>query len=196
MKYLVINPKRITTAQSTLIVDYLNQGKVVVYPTDTIYGFGCLADKAQAIKRIRKIKGSDTQKPLLVLMKDLGQVKKYCVSDSEKTKIIKELNLIKNVRPTSYILPHKNKLPAVLTGSSLGLGFRLPKSNFLRKILSMVEAPLVSTSLNLSGQTVLSTPGAEVAKFKVDLVIDAGILKNRASRLIDLSGAKARVIRK
>lgn len=196
MKYLVINPNRITVAQSTLIVDYLNQGKVIVCPTDTIYGFACRADKASAIKKIKKIKGLALDKALLVLMNNLAQVKKYCYLEEASAQTIKKEQANPKSRPTSFILPHRHNLPSVLTGSSDGLGFRLPKSKFLRKILSELDAPLVSTSFNLSGQKVYVTPAEVATKFKIDLVVDAGVLKNKSSRLVDLRAKRAKILRK
>lgn len=193
MKYLNINLNKVSPSESTLIVDCLNQGGIIIYPTDTIYGFGCRADQPEAISRLRQIKKLEADKPLLVLLKNLQQVKKYCHFNLRQALLIRKNRLA--ARPTSFILSHKHNLPEILTGGSDGLGFRLPKSRFLRKILRALDCPLVSTSLNLSGHQVLLSPDNLPTEFKVDLVINAGLLKNRASKIIDLKKNKLKIIR-
>jgi len=196
--YLKIDSKKITSADLALIVKTLNAGQVIVYPTDTIYGLGCLATDKKAIAKIKEIKKRDQNKPLLVLVSSLNMAKKYCFVSKEQEIILKKL--WSSSRPTSVILRHRNLLAPELTSNIGALALRLPKSDFLRKMIRMIRVPLVSTSFNLSGEPVLNKvdylADKVLSKNDPSLIIDGGILKNRASKIIDLSGEKIKIIRK
>ncbi|MDD5031764.1 MAG: L-threonylcarbamoyladenylate synthase [Patescibacteria group bacterium] len=187
MECLKINLKNIIKAEIDLIIDYLKRGKVIVYPTDTIYGLGCLATDKRAIKKIFRIKGREKRKPLLILVSDFKMLKKYCRIGKKQEKYLK--NAWKSARATSVILKKKNNLPRELTGGGKTVAVRLPKMKFLLKILRGTKQPIVSTSLNKSGQRNLdSVRGLDnyFKKEKPDLVIDGGTIKAKPSRLIDL----------
>lgn len=192
MKRIVFK-KDLSLKQSALIADYLNRGAIIAYPTDTVYGLGCRADSGKAIERIKRMKGSEKGKPLLVLMRDLEQVKKYCFLSDKEEALLKKLRAGK--RPTTFILRHKGLLPRVINPNSDGLGFRLPKSLFLRKILKAVDYPIISTSLNISGGEQYSSLRGLPASLKPDLAIDDGPLIGNPSRLIDIRRGKMEVIR-
>lgn len=146
MEKIKINLKKISRKEIDFIVEYLKKGKVIIYPTDTIYGLGCLADNAKAIKKIYKIKKRGAKKPLLVLVDSLKMADKYCKIDKEQEKFLKSAW----PGPVTVILEHKNKLPKVLTSVKKTLAVRLPKNDFLIKIIKRIKVPLVSTSVNIS----------------------------------------------
>lgn len=196
--YLKINQKKITSASLALIVKSLKKGEVIVYPTDTIYGLGCLASNAKAIKKIKLIKKRDSNKPLLILVSSLSMAKRYSIISKKQELIIKKI-WAKN-RPTSIILQHRNLLPHELVSEKMGLAIRLPKSDFLRKMIKMVRVPIVSTSFNISGEPVWNRVDSLTSliqnKSNPELVIDGGVLKNKASKLVDARGSKIKIIRK
>lgn len=202
MNYIKVNPKKINSAVINLIADSLYLGRVLILPTDTIYGFSCLANMVKPIKKIYRLKKRDSKKPLLVLVDSLRMAGEYVEISPEQRKILKEI-WSKNQPPTTVILKNKNKLPKELTRNSDGLAIRLPKSNFLIKIIRKAACPLVSTSLNLSGERTIDDLSKLDYYFpkknnRPDLIIDAGrTRKRKSSRLIDLrSVEKPVVIRK
>ncbi len=89
MKIIKTNLKNILNGQIDLIVDYLNRGKVVVYPSDTIYGVGCIAMNRTAIKKILKLKKRDKNKGLIILVDSIAMAKRYCQINLEQEKILK-----------------------------------------------------------------------------------------------------------
>lgn len=185
-----MNLKKINKAQVDLAISYFNIGKVVVYPTDTVYGLGCLATDAKAIKKIYAIKKREKNKPLLILAKNLETIKKYCFLNKKQENYIKEARL--EGKPVSFVLKKKGKLPKELSGGKDSIAVRLPdllKNHFLTKILEGVEGPIVSTSFNISGKKILGDLRDLENYFKEekpDLVIDAGIIKTEPSRLVDI----------
>jgi len=187
MEYLKINLKKIAKDEIDLIVDYFKRGKVIVYPTDTIYGLGGLATDKKAIKKNFKIKGRIEKKPFLILVNSFKMLKKYCWVSRKQEKYLRKT--WRGARAVSVILRKKRNLPYELTGGQETIAVRLPKSEFLLKILSGINQPIVSTSLNKSGHKNLDSVSHldnYFKKAKPDLVVDAGVIKARPSRLIDI----------
>jgi len=172
----------------------LKEGRILVLPTDTIYGLSCRADDKAAIKKIFFLKKRDPQTALIVLVSSLAMLKKYVFVSPAQEKIIRGYWRA-GERPTTLILRHRGKLPKELTGISDGLAVRLPKNDFLIKILNRVGVPLVSTSLNIKGEEPIvdlkdiadhfPQAGRDIA-----LAIDTGRPRRRKpSRLVDLRDA-------
>lgn len=185
MEQIKINFKKIKNDDLELIVDYLNKGKVVAYPTDTIYGLGCLADNRRAIKKIRRIKRQKNGQPFLILVDSLVMAKKYCVIGRWQSEFLKSVW----PGPVTVVLPSRGLLPCELAGGLDSLAVRLPKSDFIGKIIKKVKTPLVSTSLNKAGNKNL-VEICDLEKYfgniTPDLAINAGKLQKKASKLVDL----------
>ncbi|MDD4332896.1 MAG: L-threonylcarbamoyladenylate synthase [Patescibacteria group bacterium] len=199
MKIIKLNLQKINKNQINFMVDYFIHGKIAVYPTDTIYGVGCATTKKKAIKKILKLKKRDKNKGLIILVDSIVMAKKYCLIDNERAEILKKV--WSGRRPTTVILKSKKILPRELQGKTGDLAVRLPKSKFLTKIIRMVDIPLVSTSLNLSGEQPLGDVKNIDKIFNaklIDLVIDAGTIRNnKPSKIVDLRDVKnIKVIRK
>jgi len=198
MEYLKINLKKIAKDEIDLIVDYFKRGKVIVYPTDTIYGLGGLATDKKAIKKNFKIKGRIEKKPFLILVNSFKMLKKYCWVSRKQEKYLRKT--WRGARAVSVILRKKRNLPYELTCGQETIAVRLPKSEFLLKILSGINQPIVSTSLNKSGHKNLDSVSHldnYFKKAKPDLVVDAGAIKAKPSRLIDIRDIRnIKVLRK
>lgn len=185
MQTIKINQNKIIKVEVDLIVDYLKRGQVIAYPTDTVYGLGCDARNAEAIKKINKIKGEKKSKPLLVLISDFEMLKKYCFVNSMQLEYLKKIW----PGPVTVILKRRPGLPAELTGGLNSLAVRLPDNDFLTKIINEAGFPIVSTSLNKKGEKTLTDVKnlEKYFKYLPDLVIDAGECKRtKPSRLVDI----------
>ncbi len=167
------------------VVDYLNKGKIIIYPTDTIYGLGCDATNKKAINKIYKIKKRDKDKPLIVLMKNWCMLKKYCHVSAKQDKYMRSF------WPGSVtaIFKKRDNLPAEFAGGSDAIAVRMPDNLFLKKILTKFNKPIVSTSVNVAG----GKPLQELRKINkifnkdIDLAIDVGKINNKKpSKIIDV----------
>jgi len=176
------------------IIDLLTQelalGKVVVLPTDTIYGFSCLASNRLAVRRIYQLKQRPFNEPLLILVSSLKMLREYVqVSASQMVEIKKNQ---KGKRPTTFVLTGRGRLSRELASTSGGLAVRLPKNDFLIKIINKVGQALVSTSFNITGQPPINDLSLVRKYFpdnnqQPDLILDTGICRTaKASRLLDL----------
>jgi len=205
MKELKIKFRRNLKNEISLIADFLKNEKVIIYPTDTIYGIGCLATEKKVIRRIYKIKKREKGKALLILVNSLAMAKKYCKINISQEKYLKKL-WQENKKPTTVILGSRKILPKELTGEENTLAVRLPacsagrpKSEFLIELIKKVKHPIVSTSANLSGEEYDGDPEKlkKLFKDKVDLIVDSGRLKNKPSRIINIIDIKnIKVLRK
>jgi L-threonylcarbamoyladenylate synthase len=191
-----------------VIADFLKRGKVIIYPTDTIYGFGCLATSKKAIRKIYKIKKREKGKALLILVNSLAMVKKYCYISKEQEGYLRKVwkpharsSLLRRgaLRPVTVILKSRGFLPKELAGGENSLAVRLPRNEFLIKIIKKVGCPIVSTSANISGQE-YSGDLEKINKLfskEINLLVGAGKLKNKPSRIVDLRDiSNIRVIRR
>jgi L-threonylcarbamoyladenylate synthase len=200
MIYLKKRASEFTSSDFDLISVYLHAGKVVVLPTDTIYGLSCLAADPDAIKNIFRLKKRDINKPMITLAASMAMVKSYALITKKEESLLKAL-WFESANPTTVILNAKNNLPKEIISSSGGISVRLPKSDFLIKIIKKVRGPIVSTSLNLSGQDIITDLEnlnlIFTGKYKPGLVVDIGKSKRKKpSRLIDLRSGELKIIRK
>ena len=201
MKYLKLNLKNPEKVVMEEILFFLKSGKVVALPTDTIYGLSCLATSASAMKKIAKIKKRSTKdSPFLILVSSVTQAKKYAVIN--KSGVDSWRRLQESSRPVSVKFFSKGGLRRELVDNEGLLGLRLPASDFLRKIVKLSGAPLVSTSFNLHGQETFADMSEAYNFFKnnsvkPDLIVDGGRPRSgKSSKLVDLSGEKELVLRK
>lgn len=167
-----------------LSIKYLKKGKIVVLPTDTIYGFSCLADDLKAISRIKKIKRRK-KSSFIILVSDLKMLSKFCLVDKDKALLIKPGN--------SFVLSARSRSKPYPNNGSLAI--RLPKSKFLIKIIKRLNQPIISTSYNIHKQDLMKVSESEdffkLKRNKPDLIIvDKKNSKKKPSKLFDIRGDK------
>lgn len=189
------NFKTISNEDISFIIEELKKGRVLAYPSDTIYGIGCDAESKMAVEKIFKIKKRDDKHPLLILVNNFSMLKKYCyISCDQERELRKIWN--KNEPPTTVILKSKKNLPSMITCGHDSIAVRMLRNNgnlqkieLLIKIIEGIALPLISTSLNKSGEETLKSLESIDNYFtdeKLDLAIDAGTIeRTSASRLID-----------
>lgn len=169
------------------VVKDIIDGKVFLYPTDTIYGLGCDATNKEAVKRIRGIKTGN--QPFSVIAPSRDWILKNMEARSPES--LRKL-------PGAYTLVMRMRRPVVCREVSEGtLGVRIPDHPFTG-LVEEAGVPFVTTSANISGEAPLwSLRGvpSDIER-RVDIGVDGGILKGPGSRVIDLTGNKAKVLRK
>lgn len=127
---------------------YLKSGKVILYPTDTIWGIGCNALNVDAIDRIKQIKGRDKTKSFILLMKDIDMLNNY-VEDIPNV-AFELMNSI--TTPLTIIYPKAKNLPIEHLSMNESIGIRIPKNTYLQQLFNEFPYPIVSSSANFSGK--------------------------------------------
>ena len=167
------------------VVGVLEQGGVIVYPTETVYGIGCLAGWHSALDRIAELKQSEPGSSYLVLIRGKKQLDRFCSRIPSSAKKLIDLFW---PGPLTLVLPARDGLHPRLVGPSGGVALRQSSHNWPRALLERLDDGLVSTSANPSGKvppSVLSDLDSSIAG-KVDLVVDGGELAGGISTVLDL----------
>lgn len=157
------------------IVDILNDGGIIIYPTDTVYALGCHALKERPIERICKLKNIDPRKNnLSIICYDLSNISEYARVSNATFKLMKR-NL---PGPFTFILNADSRLPKIFRNRK-EVGIRVPDNVIIREICRLLDAPILTTTLPLEdGEDIeyITEPELIDEKFgeKVDLIIDGG----------------------
>lgn len=192
---MIINKSDIKSA--SLTADFLKQGKIVILPTDTVYGFSGIVDANDdstfsCDEKIRAIKGRSETKPLIQLIAKPEDIYLY-TDDKIPTELLQKwpgaLTIIVNVKKNAP-LSENAKLPTI--------AFRCPGDVWLRKIISLCNAPLYSTSVNRSGSPVLENENDIISEFEdeVDLIVTDGDKKGALpSTLVKIENGEGKILR-
>lgn len=178
------------------VVNVLQNGGLIIYPTDTVYGLGCDISNTKALQRIAKIKGIKLEKAnFSFICNDLSHLSDYVKQiDTPTFKLLKH-NL---PGPYTFILPGSKTLPTAFKKKKT-VGIRIPDNAIALDIVKALGRPIISTSIYDEDDIIEYTTDPELIfekwKHKVDLVIDGGYGDNHASTVIDLSGDTPKVIR-
>lgn len=176
-------------------VDILLAGGIIIYPTDTLYGFGVLINNQQAVDKFYAIKKRDPEKPFSVLINHIDQVENICGPLDDKEKAIcnalwpgKVTLLLKvNITPKFPVLSGLNKI-----------GFRHPQSKLCEELINFSGIPISSSSVNISnGPDMLNVD--EITKAfasQVDLILDDGPARStKGSTVLDISSSSVTIVR-
>jgi len=176
------------------ITKLLNKGKIVITPTDTIYGIMGDSTNEKAINKIYKIKKRPLTKPLILLMDSYEMIKKYTKKISDK-----EEKLIKEFMPglVTIILEKNDKVNNLITANTNYVAIRIPNNQELLKIINKLGKPIISTSANISEKipiTNINQLDKEI-KDNVDYIYDNGEITNQASTIVKFENTKLLVLR-
>ncbi|MEE1098729.1 MAG: L-threonylcarbamoyladenylate synthase [Alistipes sp.] len=176
------------------VVDSLERGGVVVYPTDSVYAFGCSLSEPKAIESMRKIKGKVAEE-FAVLFANLSQVAEYCRVDNDTFKLLKR-NL---PGPFVFILQASSRMPDKALSKRKSIGVRMAQNSVAKAIVERLGSPMLTTSVDaLNGEfEYATTPELIDEKFGQDvaLVVDGGVCSFEHTTIVDLTGGEEEILR-
>jgi len=179
------------------VLETLEKGGVIIYPTDSVYGIGCDIHQPKAIERIARIKGIAVEKAQFsIIFRDLSQISEYCrLNNNSIFKLLKH-NL---PGPFTFILEAGSKVPKIFTPKKKTIGIRIPDNNIVKTIVEELGRPLLTTSVKDDDEIIEYTTDPELIheryKSLVDIVIDGGSGNNIASTVVDCTTGEPLVIR-
>lgn len=191
-----MSPKivRQSVATSQKAVSLLKNGGVVVMPTDTIYGMMASALDREAVEKVYAIRKRDLHKPVIILIRDRGDLKKFSVVlDTASRKFLRTVWPGK----VSVVFPIQNDPDwEYLHRGTKTLAFRLPTDESLRAFLRLT-GPLIAPSANLAGKLPATTITSAQKYFadQVDLYIDGGIRESAPSTLVAWTPTGIKILR-
>ncbi len=173
--------------------DVLLNNKIIIYPTDTLYGLGGNALSEKVIRKVFEIKKRNRKKPLPIIVEDLKMARRAACINFKAERILEKIwsaDSRNKIGPVTAVLRKKDIVPYSLTAGGETVALRPAGSLFLKALFQKIDFPLIATSANLSDQPAINKISKITKTFKNSgcLVIDNGDLKNAApSVIIDLS---------
>ncbi|MFH1285041.1 MAG: L-threonylcarbamoyladenylate synthase [Candidatus Micrarchaeota archaeon] len=168
-------------------------GKLIIYPTDTLYGIGANALDEKAVEEVRDAKEREP-KPISILVSDLKMLEKHCKISKKTRELLIELL----PGPYTFILKAKTKFPSAVTTTGK-VGVRVPEYAFMRALVKELNFPITTTSANLSGKSAPSSleEVEEKVRSVCELAIDGGKCRfSEGSTIVDLTEKEPKVLRK
>jgi tRNA threonylcarbamoyl adenosine modification protein (Sua5/YciO/YrdC/YwlC family) len=195
-----IHPDNPQTRSIDEIATALNNGAVMLYPTDTVYAIGCDLKAKSAIERVRKLKQLANDKPLTFLCLSLSNIATYASVDDQAYRIMKHLI----PGPYTFLLPATKLVPKlVMNPKRKTTGIRVPDRTICQSLLQALENPIISASAHLPDEKgEFPTIGLEKARLfdaladRVDIIIDDGLdLGHQVSTIVDFTAEQPAIVR-
>lgn len=163
-------------------VEFLKEGKVIVYPTETCYGLGCDATNDEACKRVFKIKKRSEEKKLPIIVASLEMAKRYAYFSRDALKLARAFW----PGPLTLVLRNKVKVSSLVANKKIAL--RVSSNKVARILSKLLGKPIVATSANISGrENCYSIKEVLRQGVKADLYLDGGRLKRvKPSTIFDV----------
>ncbi|MCU0327824.1 MAG: L-threonylcarbamoyladenylate synthase [Chitinophagales bacterium] len=184
------------TRNLSIIADYLNQGKIIIYPTDTVYTMGCRIDHIEGFKRLCQLKQVDMKKAKFsIVCRDFSHLSDFSAQLDNAT-----FRLLKKYLPGpfTFILPTNRHFHKIMPNAPKTIGIRVPDVPLVQEIILKTESPIFSASILIEDEDQYdSKADIIIEKFyeKVDLIIDGGNLGEIPSTIVDLTSEIPEIIR-
>jgi tRNA threonylcarbamoyl adenosine modification protein (Sua5/YciO/YrdC/YwlC family) len=191
-----IHPDNPDPRKMKQVIDCLKDGGVIIYPTDTVYGFACDLHSSKAFDRLCRIKGLNPEKANLSLIcYDLSNITDYTKPIGNSL-----FRLMKKALPGpfTFIFEANSNVPKIFRSKKRTIGIRVPDNNIARQIVHELGNPIVSSSIREEEMIEYSTdPELIYEKYEkhVDIVIDGGLGNYEPSTIIDCTTEQPEIIR-
>lgn len=176
------------------VVDVLEHDGIIIYPTDSVYAFGCSIHSPKALEQLRRIK-SRKGDDFAVAFDSIAQVAEYCRVDNATFRVLKR-NL---PGPFTFILSASSRIPDKVLARRSTIGVRIPAHPVARAIVGALGCPMLTSSVKDDDEVMEYTTDPELIDERygreVALVIDGGIGDNHPTTVVDLSGDEPEIIR-
>ncbi|MCQ2231728.1 MAG: threonylcarbamoyl-AMP synthase [Paludibacteraceae bacterium] len=191
-----IYPENPSEREIEKVVQFLRDGGLIVYPTDTIYGLGCDIFNAKAVEKICRLKNIDPRKAnLSFICSDLSHISEYAKVDNNTFKLMK-----KNLPgPFTFILNGNSNLPKLFRNKKT-VGIRVPDNNIIRELVKGLGNPILSTSVKDDDDEILeyfTDPELIHERYEhiADVVINGGYGTLEPSTVVDCTGDEPVIVR-
>lgn len=179
------------------VVDYLESGGIVIYPTDTVYAMGCDIRAVKTIERIARYKGTNPDNPdMSIIFHDMSQLSEYTViRDNSLFKLLKR-NL---PGPFTFIVQANNQIPRMFKNKKKTVGIRIPDNAIVLELVRELGYPIITTSVHDQDEVIEYTTDPELIHEKyrdfAGIVVDGGYGRNEASTIVDCTGDEFTIVR-
>lgn len=192
-----IYPENPNHKQIRRVVDILEKGGIIIYPTDTVYAMGCDIRATKSIEKIAAYKGANPKNPdLSLIFHDMSQLSEYTV--------IRDNNIFKLLKrnlpgPFTFIVQANNQIPKLFKDRKKTVGIRIPMNSIALEIIRELGRPIITASVHEHEDDFEYTTDPELIHERyrdmVDIVVDGGYGSNEASTIVDCTGYSIEIVR-
>ena len=182
-----INPDNPQQRLISRVSEILEDGGLIVYPTDTFYGIGCDLFNKKAIELIYRLKNRPLSKPFSFVCDSLKEISRYALVSNYAYKNMKRLL----PGPYTFILEGTRLVPRIMLTKRKTVGIRVPDNQTCLDIVSTFGRPIISTSAGYDDPYAIK----EAYGSQVDVIIDGGMLSQNPSSVVSLINDQPEIIR-
>jgi tRNA threonylcarbamoyl adenosine modification protein (Sua5/YciO/YrdC/YwlC family) len=194
---LKIYPENPNQDRIRKVVNVLEEGGIIIYPTDTVYAMGCDIKANKSIEKIARLKGMNPDNPdMSLIFHDMSQLSEYTViRDNSLFKLLKR-NL---PGPFTFIVQANNQIPRLFKNKKKTVGIRIPDNNIVMELVRELGRPIITTSIHDPDEVIEYTTDPELIYEKyrdfAEIVISGGYGRNEASTIVDCTSDEPEIIR-
>lgn len=194
---LEIHPENPDQRKIAQVVRCLQDGGIIIYPTDTVYSFGCDMMNKKALEKVARLKKVKLEKAnFSIVCNDLAHLSEYSKPVSNSV-----FKMMKSLLPGPYtiILEANRNIPKIFSEKKKTIGIRIPDNKIAMAIVTALGNPIIATSVHDEDEIVEYTTDPEVIHENlenlVDIVIDGGAGSLEASTILDCSKGEVELVR-
>jgi len=194
---LRIYPENPDPGRIRKVVEVLDRGGIIIYPTDTVYAIGCDIKANKSIEIIARMKGLDPRNPdMSLIFHDMSQLSEYTtIRDNSVFKLLKR-NL---PGPFTFIVQANNQIPKMFKNKKKTVGIRIPDNRIVMELVMELGRPIITTSIHDPDEVIEYTTDPELIYEKymnvAEIVIDGGYGRNEASTIVDCTTDEFTILR-
>ncbi|MBW2455713.1 MAG: threonylcarbamoyl-AMP synthase [Deltaproteobacteria bacterium] len=180
-------PRKIERAASII-----EDGGVISYPTDTVYGLGCDLLNKHALERLYQIKGIPRKKSLAFICADLSNIARYAVVDNAQYRVLRHFL----PGPYCFILKATHEVPKIVQHKQKTVGIRVPDHPVTQALVRELGRPIINTTACEPGEDAIADPWTIDATFPtLDLVLEADVCGLVPTTVVNLSNGAIEILR-
>ena len=191
-----VHPERLATRKLGHAVEAMRRDRVILYPTDTGYAFGCALSSRKGVAAIRRLKGLDerSRKPLSMLVNELGDFGRYAIMTTRVFRTVRRIL----PGPYTIVLEASKEVPRDMRNRDGEIGLRMPDSQICRALVELLGEPILTGSVT-GGEQEPELEDPELLeglhRNQIDALIDAGPLWPEPSTVLRAAGQELEVLR-
>jgi len=194
-EHIITNQETPSKTAISRATNILRSGGIIIYPTDTLYGFGVMLNDRKAIKKLNDVKKRDRKKPFSILINNIKQAEQICGGLTSREEEFFRILLPGKI---TVLLRAKKKLNIYGFENLDKVGFRIPESNLCHLLVKKAGSPISSSSVNISHEPNIDDTSEIEERFSedVNLFLDSGpVLSLKGSSVVDLTASPPILIR-
>jgi len=189
---LQINPAHPEPRKIARAAQIIEDGGIISYPTDTVYGLGCDLHNKQAIERLYQMKGMPRKKPLAFICPNLSNIAKYAIVENANYRVLKH----HLPGPYCFVLQATRDVPRFVQTKQKTVGIRVPDHPVILALVHELGRPIISTTAcELDGDPIADPWTIDATFPALDLVLEADVCGLVPTTVVDLSDGEIDILR-